>query len=127
MSTQLIYKLFQLFSKGESKAPVTNLQEAYQQAKKGNAVILDVREEGEIQAGIAESARWVPTSDAQEEGPRWKKFLAETPKDKQIAVYCAAGVRAGRIAAKLETLGYRTFNIGGFKDWVKAGLPTQKP
>ena len=123
-----MYKLYQLFSKGEkSKAPVTNPKEAYQEAKKGNAILVDVREQNEIQDGMAQGARWIPTSEIQAGGPQWQKFVSELPKDKRIVIYCAAGVRAGRVAAKLETMGYQTANIGGYKDWVQAGLPTQKP
>lgn len=127
MANKLIYNLYQVFSKEASKAPSIKPQEAYQEIQKGNAILVDVREQEELQSeGIASSAKWIATSEIEVNSPKWQKFVEELPKDKTIITYCAAGVRSGRAAARLESMGFRTENVGGYQDWAGAGLPTQK-
>jgi rhodanese-related sulfurtransferase len=100
-------------------------QEAYQAVKEGGASLLDVRELGELATGLAENAEWVATSEIDRNSPRWQEFLAHHPKEKPIIIYCAVGGRAGRIAEVLTQQGYQAYNMGGFKEWVAAGLPTR--
>ena len=89
----------------------------------GEAVLIDVRERGELGPGIAEPARWFATSLIQQGGEALDAFCASLPKDKLVILYCAAGVRSGRAATKLSGLGFETANVGGYKDWVSAALP----
>lgn len=93
----------------------------------GEAILLDVRELAEIRGGLAEPATWVPTSDIGRGGPAWQDFLAAASKEKLVVVYCAAGIRAGQVCQLLEAQGYRTANLGGFRDWAVAGLPVRIP
>lgn len=95
--------------------------------RNGFAVLVDVREKDEIADGMAEPATWMPTSKAVEGSPEWEKFVSGLPKDKEIIVYCAAGGRAGEVAEKLAKESFKVANMGGFKDWKAAGLPTKKP
>jgi rhodanese-related sulfurtransferase len=93
----------------------------------GKALLVDVREEHELrESGLAEGAQWMPMSKMDEDEPDWAAFKAALPKDKPIFLYCAAGARSGRVAEFLAQDGYQTVNIGGFKDWVRAGLPVKK-
>jgi rhodanese-related sulfurtransferase len=101
--------------------------EAYGMLRNDFAVLVDVREADELKDGMAAPAKWVPTSKIEKNDPEWQQFVAQLPKDKQIIFYCAVGVRAGKAAAKLAEQGFRTGNIGGYTDWLKAGLPTKKP
>ena len=53
--------------------------------------------------------------------------MADLPKDKEIIFYCARGGRARAAARKLGALGFSVASSGGYGDWLKAGLPTQRP
>ena len=91
------------------------------------AVLVDVREKDEVADGMAVDAKWMPLSKIEAGDPAWQDFLKNLPKDKQIVFYCAAGARAGKVAAMVADKGFRTGNMGGFDDWAKAGLPVRKP
>jgi rhodanese-related sulfurtransferase len=88
------------------------------------AVLVDVREEDELKKeGMAAPAQWIATSHIRANDEVWKAFVEKLPHDKQIIFYCAVGGRAGKAAEELAALGYRTGNMGGFRDWKSAGLP----
>lgn len=127
MSNKLIYNLYQLFSRQPCKRVEISPRDAFEKVSQGTAVLVDVREQDEIEEGMAAPAQWMPTSEIDENSPRWKGFIETLPKNKPVILYCAAGVRSGRAAALLETLGYQTLNVGGYNDWTGAGLPTRKP
>ncbi|MCB0420506.1 MAG: rhodanese-like domain-containing protein [Bdellovibrionales bacterium] len=97
--------------------------------KTKKAIVLDVREADELTSGMAEPARWVPTSSFRSNGPEWKKFLGEmaSQKDTPVVVYCAVGGRASTIVRSLRKQGYTAYNMGGFRDWKAAGLPVKNP
>jgi rhodanese-related sulfurtransferase len=110
-------------SKVEAIAPV----EAAQQVKAGTAVLVDVRERSEIDAGMAEGARWYPTSSIQADPDAYRKFIASLPQDKTLVFYCASGKRSGAAAQIAHEQGRKAANLGGFKDWKGAGLPVTAP
>lgn len=119
--------LFRTFSKDARKGEHISAKDAFEAVKSGQAILVDVREEGELrQRGLAESAEWLATSEIEARSPKWQEFVARLPKDKQIIVYCAAGVRAGRFAEELLESGYHATNMGGFDDWLSAGLPVKR-
>ena len=101
---------------------------AAQRAVEGSAILVDVRERNELNAGMAKGARWYPSSSIEDDPDGYKKFIESLPADRTLVFYCAAGVRAGAAAeiARKE-LGRRTANFGGFKDWKAAGLPVAIP
>jgi len=47
--------------------------------------------------------------------------MEKIDKSKPVAVYCAAGGRAGMAAQALSKLGFDAQSIGGFSDWTSAG------
>jgi rhodanese-related sulfurtransferase len=110
-------------------AAVTRIQplETYGMLRNDFAVLVDVREKEELARGMAEPALWFPTSKIEDSPDEWKSFVAKLPKDKQIIFYCAGGGRAGDAAEKVAAQGYKAANMGGYADWVKAGLPVRKP
>jgi rhodanese-related sulfurtransferase len=115
---------------GEAAPPVAAISpaEAAAQMKAGTAVIVDVRERDEIEGGMAQGARWYPTSSIQSDPDGYKKFIASLPEDQTVVFYCAAGVRAGKAAdIASKELHRKTGNLGGFKDWKGAGLPVTVP
>ncbi|MGE3260584.1 MAG: rhodanese-like domain-containing protein [Bacteriovoracia bacterium] len=101
--------------------------EALELVKSGKAVLVDVREENELQeSGYAQGALWMPTSEISEDTPKWQEFKAKLPKDKPVILYCRSGNRSGRLAEFLAQDGYETVNLGGFCEWKAAQLPIQK-
>lgn len=80
---------------------------------KNKQIILDVREEVEVAAGKIDNSINIPLSELR------KRFI-ELPKDKEILIYCAVGLR-GYIASRfLLQNGYRVKNIaGGIKSKIK--------
>ncbi len=109
-----------------SSAPVEKIEPKAAAAlvEKNQATLVDVREEDEVTAGMAKPAQWFPLSKLMKDPAAFKEFLAKLPKGKVI-FYCAVGGRAGRAAEQAKALGYDVANMGGFKDWKGAGLPTK--
>lgn len=115
-----------------SKGDFVEPKGVYERVKSGQAILVDVRESDEISLGMAEPARWMPTSEIHEGSAKWKAFLESLPsgsaqKSKAIVLYCRSGRRAASVAAQLSDLGYRTENMGTYSAWEAAGLPTKKP
>ncbi len=98
------------------------------QVKAGKAILVDVRERSEIDSGMAEGARWYPTSSIESDPDSFQKFVAALPEDQTIVFYCASGVRSGNAAEiAAREAGRKSANLGGFKDWKGAGLPVTIP
>jgi rhodanese-related sulfurtransferase len=113
---------------GEAGVARISPAEAAAQMRAGKAIVIDVRERDELDAGMAQGARWYPTSSIQSDPGSFEKFIASLPEDQTVVFYCAAGVRAGK-AAEIATkeAGRKAANLGGFKDWKGAGLPVTTP
>jgi rhodanese-related sulfurtransferase len=100
--------------------------EAAARVRSGDAVLVDVREPSEWKGGVAEGAALLPLSDLAGARTRWKPFLAQVG-NREILVYCASGIRSGRVAQLLSAEGFRATNTGGLKDWAAAGWKTTAP
>lgn len=83
----------------------------------GGAVLLDVREPDEWEAGHAPGAVHVPLGEL---GDR----LDQLPRDRQIVCVCHLGGRSEKAAIAMARLGYDVANlVGGMEAWSAAGLP----
>jgi rhodanese-related sulfurtransferase len=107
--------------------PITSVPQAIDLASKGEIVLLDVREAGEVAAsGTARGAIHIPLGllplRADPHAPDYDARLNGKP----VAVFCAAGARAGRAVELLERFGHEAVNIGGFGDWCGCGGPVQR-
>jgi len=102
-------------------------QETAGMLERGEAILVDVREEGELRRGMAAPAIWLPTSEIGRDGPAWRAFVEAQPKDRTLVFYCAVGGRSQYAATMLAEQGYRTANLGGFSEWQRAGLPVKVP
>jgi|LauGreDrversion4_2_1035121.scaffolds.fasta_scaffold1628191_1 rhodanese-related sulfurtransferase len=96
-------------------------------AERGEITLLDVREDAEVKAsGMAAGAVHIPLGllplKADPKAPDFEKRLSGRP----VAVYCAAGARAGRAVQILHALGFEAQNIGGFGDWCACGGPVAR-
>ena len=81
----------------------------------GEAVLIDVREEGEYSEGHIPGAVNIPIRTLAQN-------LDKIPTDKPVMVYCASGHRAGMATSALRTLGYDNVRAypPGWKGWTAA-------
>jgi len=110
-------------SAGDSK--FFDSQRAYELIKEGQADLVDVREKAELGEGIAKSARWLPTSEFRRRTQMYRDLIEDLDPNRPMFVYCHSGVRSARFVRHLEALGHDARNLGGYRDWIAAGLPTR--
>ena len=105
-----------------------SIQDVIKAAASGAITVIDVREASEVQAsGQAKGALHIPLATlAMKADPKSPDYDARIAQGKPIAVYCAAGGRAGMAATTLGRMGYEAVNIGGFGDWAAAGGPVSR-
>ena len=89
------------------------------QATHGTTMIVDVREPSEYVTACIPGAVSIPQADL-------ATRLDEIPKDREILVVCASGMRSMRSAQFLHAVGYqRVTNLdGGTNGWLAAQQPT---
>lgn len=81
------------------------------------AILLDVREQDEWDAGHAPQAQHLAMSEL-------NARVQELPQDVQLVCVCHAGGRSGRVAEALNRAGWQALNMaGGMHAWQAAGLP----
>jgi len=96
-----------------------SVQDAARLHADGEAVVLDVRDSPEWEAGHIPDALWIPMDEV--EGRR-----DELPRDRRVVTVCRSGKRSGTVAAGLRERGYEADNIrGGMETWREAGLPME--
>jgi len=85
----------------------------------GGALLVDVREDGEWEAGHVAGAVHIPLGDLAERAD-------ELPDDRQLVLVCRLGGRSARATALLTSSGFDAVNLaGGMQAWAAAGLPFQ--
>ena len=105
--------LKRLFSKPYEK--VTPAQAAG--LVEGGAILLDVREPHEWQAGHAPKARHIPLAQL-------ASRAKELPAGRPIVTVCRSGARSSRAATLLARDGRQVSNLaGGMHAWARADLP----
>jgi DMSO/TMAO reductase YedYZ molybdopterin-dependent catalytic subunit/rhodanese-related sulfurtransferase len=81
------------------------------------ALLLDVREPDEWQAGHVAQAWLLPMSQV-------ARHREDLPQDRQIVVVCRSGGRSAAVAEALRAWGLDAVNLaGGMTAWAVAGLP----
>jgi hydroxyacylglutathione hydrolase len=90
-------------------------------AAPGRLTVLDVRTDGEWNAGHIDGAIHI-------HGGKLQERFAEVPKDRPVAVVCGSGYRASIVASFLQREGYAEVRnvIGGMSAWKAAGLPMSR-
>ena len=85
----------------------------------GEAVLVDVREPHEHEAGHVPGVRHIELERLAWNAPT-------LPTDVPIVFCCRLGIRAKLAAHALRRVGYETYNLtGGFAAWHAAGLPVE--
>lgn len=108
----------------EAKQRITELSpiEARELAKRGEAILIDVREDSDWRAGHAEGARHLSRGiielEIEDQAP---------DADRAIVCYCGGGGRSALVTDSLQKMGYTNVKsmAGGLKAWKAAGLPTR--
>jgi hydroxyacylglutathione hydrolase len=95
--------------------PEVDVHDAVERVEAG-ALLLDVREPDEWDAGHAPGATWVPLGELVQRAD-------ELPRDQAIVAICRSGARSGRATEYLNGAGYNVVNAaGGMKAWAAAGF-----
>jgi rhodanese-related sulfurtransferase len=107
----------------EAKKNITEIspEEAQAQTGRGDAVLIDVREDDDWRQDHAKGAkhlgRGVIELEIEEQVPDLK-----TP----IICYCGGGSRSALVAESLQKMGYENVRslAGGFRAWKEGGFPS---
>jgi rhodanese-related sulfurtransferase len=84
---------------------------AHADALPEGALLLDVREPAEFEAGAIPGGMLLPLGDL-------RGRLAELPADREIVAYCAVGIRGYLAERILKQNGFRARNLsGGYTTW----------
>jgi len=96
--------------------------EAEEQVARGEAVLIDVREESDWNDAHARGAKHLSRGIVELE------IEDEIPDTSQpIICYCGGGSRSALVAESLQKMGYTNVRslAGGLRAWREAGLPTE--
>ncbi|HQZ03908.1 MAG TPA: rhodanese-like domain-containing protein [Thauera sp.] len=88
-----------------------------------DAIILDVREQGEFAQGHIPNARHVPLSELARRSTEMEKW-----KGHPLILCCASGSRSDSAKSQLRKAGFeKVYNLrGGMTEWEKAGQPISR-
>ncbi len=99
------------------------VNEAVMLLNKDNTVVLDVREDKEIQGGLIKGAQHITLGNL-------TSNISTIGKNKQdpVLVYCRSGSRSGHACQQLTKAGYEDVSnlAGGILAWEAANLPVAK-
>jgi rhodanese-related sulfurtransferase len=83
------------------------------------AVLIDVREQNEFDEARVPGATLIPLSE-------FVNRYTEMPKDQEIVLMCAGGVRSAQAAQFAAQHGFKLTNLeGGINAWQAEGLPVE--
>ena len=89
----------------------------------GGALVLDVREAGEYEAGHIIDARSIPAKEVAQRADSLKKY-----KEKPVVICCESGFASATAAKALRGLGFNKVATlrGGLRSWRQENLPLVK-
>lgn len=102
-------------SNGQESITVSKItsEEAKEEMKNSDVIILDVRTEEEYKSGHIENSMLIPIDDLE-----YKAEEVLVNKEQKILVYCRSGNRSKTAADLLVKMGYtNVYDFGGIKDW----------
>jgi glyoxylase-like metal-dependent hydrolase (beta-lactamase superfamily II)/rhodanese-related sulfurtransferase len=100
-----------------AEMPQMTVQELQERLRKHDVSVLDVRRQGEWDAGHIADADWYPLD-------RFKAALPSLAANTTTAVHCKSGYRSMIAASLLQRAGHDVINvIGGFDAWEQQKLP----
>lgn len=103
---------------GEDSVPELTPGEAHGRVVAGEAVLVDVREEAEWEAGRIPGSIHVPLGELR------SRRSTGVPESEEIVLVCRSGTRSAIAATMLSSDGREATNLkGGVKAWIREGLP----
>jgi molybdopterin/thiamine biosynthesis adenylyltransferase/rhodanese-related sulfurtransferase len=114
-----------LLSKTKAEVGESDPGEVAERLAQGDRILLlDVREQDEVEQGVIPGARHLSRAHFES---RAEDVLPS--KDDEVVVYCASGVRSVFAARTLEELGYQNVSSlrGGFTRWRELGYDFEIP
>jgi rhodanese-related sulfurtransferase len=118
---QMAISVKQMLEAANAAVPKITSDQASEMIKKGNTLVLDVRDAPEVAAsgkiaGAVNISRGMLEFRADPESPYHDKNF---DKGKTVILYCASGGRSALAGKLLKDMGYENvYNVGGFKDWT---------
>ena len=113
----------QMLETANAAVPKITPDQAGDMIKKGNTLVVDVRDPPEVSAsgkiaGAVNVSRGMLEFRADPDSPYHDKNF---DKEKSVILYCASGGRSALAGKVLNDMGYdKVYNVGGFKDWTGA-------
>lgn len=92
----------------------TDPKTAYSMVQKNEAVLIDVREEDEVKAGMIKDAKWFPMSKINND-KNWKEDFVKLAAGKKIFLHCRSGNRSGKVMDILKQNSIDSENLGGYE------------
>lgn len=116
----IIWTEMRRFTQGYGSVSPT---EAVRLINDDDTLILDVREDAELNSGVIGSAKHIPLGHL---GKRLEEISAY--KDKKVLAYCRSGNRSGTACGILRKNDFKeVYNLsGGIMAWRSANLPVKK-
>jgi rhodanese-related sulfurtransferase len=112
-----------LVADAKQRITEVSVDDARAAVDRGEAVLIDVRDESDWREGHAVGARHLSRGVIELE------IEEQVPDPSQpIICYCGGGSRSALVAESLQKMGYTNVRslAGGMKAWREAGLPTEK-
>jgi rhodanese-related sulfurtransferase len=119
-----------MLAEADAAVPRISPEEAKGLVGRSDVLFLDVREPPEVAAsGKVPGAVAVPRGLVEfRADPASPMHDAAFDRSKTVIAYCASGGRSALVGKTLKDMGYGNVrNLGGFKAWVDAGGPVEKP
>jgi rhodanese-related sulfurtransferase len=122
----MITGVMQLIVDARSRVGSATAAETAEKLRAGTAVVVDVRQSSEWEAGHIDGSVPAPRGllefFADPASPRHAEALEP---ERPTIVVCHSGARAALAAATLQDMGYDDVSVldGGVSAWVEAGLP----
>lgn len=115
--------LIDIFGANLKGYPSTTPGEATQLINREDAVVLDIREEGEFHSGHIVNAIHIPLGFLKDRSAELEKY-----KSRPIIAACRSGSRSGKACSMLKKAGFeKMYNLkGGMMAWQHASLPIDK-
>lgn len=116
----LLWSLFKNRSAGDKEISAT---QAVTLMNRRNAVVVDVRDQGEFASGHLANARHIPLSRLGDGVKELEKF-----KNRPIVIVCQSGSRSAGAIGLLSKQGFsEVFSLrGGISAWQQANMPLEK-
>jgi rhodanese-related sulfurtransferase len=113
----------QMLEAANAAVPKITSDQANDMMKKGNTLVVDVRDAPEVAAsgkiaGAVHVSRGMLEFRADPGSPYHDNNFT---KEKNLILYCGSGGRAALAGKALKDLGYdKVYNVGAFKEWTGA-------